>query len=107
MRFFRPQGVAVVLAVALSLGFCFVSTQQTAFAQETTGGMQGTVKDPSGAVVPGAKITVTSPALIGSKVLITDSSGYYHFANLPAGTYSVTVTAKVFETSKLDGLTIE
>src|SRR5262249_28843337 len=35
------------------------------FAQETTGGLQGTIKDPTGAVVPGASIEVASPALIG------------------------------------------
>src|SRR5690349_7150654 len=37
------------------------------FAQETTGGLQGTIKDPSGAVVPGATIDVAGPALIGKK----------------------------------------
>src|SRR5215469_13466694 len=73
-------------------------------AQETTGGLQGTVKDPSGAVVPNAHVAVTGAALVGSKELDTDGSGYYRFTNLPPGTYTLTVTAKGFETVKRDVL---
>jgi len=58
-----------------------------ALGQETTGGVQGTVKDPSGAVVPKASVELTGSALVGSKKLETDSRGYYRFANLPPGTY--------------------
>ena len=39
------------------------------FAQETTGGLQGTVKDPSGAVVANATVELTSPAMGGKKKL--------------------------------------
>src|SRR5579864_6889068 len=77
------------------------------FAQETTGALQGTVKDPSGAVVPNAQVVVTSSTLIGNKTATTDSGGYYRFANLPPGSYVVTVTAKGFRTTKRAGLTIE
>src|SRR5215470_6964435 len=76
----------------------------SAYAQETTGGLQGTVKDPSGAVVPNAHVEVTGAALVGSKELDTDGSGYYRFTNLPPGTYTLTVTAKGFETVKRDVL---
>jgi hypothetical protein len=76
-------------------------------AQETTGGLQGTIKDPSGAVVSSATVELTGSALIGSKKLDTDNSGYYRFANLPPGTYSVTVKAQGFSGLKRDGITIE
>jgi hypothetical protein len=69
-------------------------------AQETTGGLQGTIKDPSGAVVPHAEVVVTSTSLVGSKELETDSSGYYRFANLPPGTYTISVTVKGFASVK-------
>ena len=69
-------------------------------AQETTGGLQGTVKDPSGAVVPKAKVTVKSDTLVGEKEINTDASGYYRFANLPPGNYTISVTASGFETAK-------
>src|SRR5271157_682497 len=70
------------------------------WARETTGGLQGTVKDPSGAVVPGAKVVVTGTALVGSKELETDGSGYYRFANLPPGKYTIMVTMAGFSTVK-------
>jgi hypothetical protein len=78
-----------------------------AYAQETTGALQGTVKDPSGAVIPRAQITVSTNTMVGTKVVETDASGYYHFSNLPPGTYTIVVTAKGFETFKRSGLILE
>src|ERR1700757_1128192 len=77
------------------------------FAQETTGGLQGTVKEASGAVVGGAHVVVKGSALAGDKALDTDSSGYYRFANLPPGTYSIEVSAKGFKTVKREGVALE
>jgi hypothetical protein len=71
-------------------------------AQETTAGLQGTVRDPSGAVVPGATVAVTADRLVGSKSVDTDNSGYYRFANLPPDNYHISVTAKGFSTAKRD-----
>src|SRR5712692_707838 len=79
----------------------------SSFAQETTAGLRGTVKDPSGAVVPKAHVVVTGTSLVGEKAQDTDGSGYYHFANLPPGTYTITVTAKGFSTYKNAGLVLE
>src|ERR1700737_4729011 len=75
----------------------FVSS---AVAQETTGGLQGTIKDPSGAVVPHAQVVTQGTSLVGTKTAETDSNGYYRFANLPPGGYTLTVTAKGFRTAK-------
>src|SRR5258707_15125493 len=72
------------------------------FAQETTGGLQGTVKDPGGAVVVKALVSVIGSSLVGSKAIETDGSGYYRFANLPPGSYTITVAAKGFATAKRD-----
>jgi flagellar hook assembly protein FlgD len=69
-------------------------------AQETTGGLVGTVKDQSGAVIPGAQVVVKAPSLVGEKQIETDGSGNFRFANLPPGQYNITVTAKNFRTAK-------
>jgi hypothetical protein len=95
--FFRIFTLVFVLAL-LAVG---------AFAQETTGGLQGVVKDPSGAVVSGAAVELTGTSLVGKKEATTDGSGYYRFANLPPGTYMMTITAKGFSTEKREGLIIE
>jgi outer membrane receptor protein involved in Fe transport len=77
------------------------------FAQETTGGLQGTVKDSTGAVIPGAKVTLTAPGLVGTKETTSDGNGYYRFANLPPATYTVIARKENFATLKREGVTIE
>jgi hypothetical protein len=76
-------------------------------AQETTGAMLGTVKDSTGAVIPGAKVTVSTPTLVGTKTFTSDRSGGYHFENLPPGAYTITVEAQGFSTLKQQNVVIE
>jgi hypothetical protein len=83
----------------LCIALVLVSSVRVA-AQETTGGLQGTVKDPSGGVIAGARVVVTANSLVGSKSVDTDASGYYRFANLPPDNYTVSVTANGFSTAK-------
>jgi len=83
-----------------------VDDDASSVAQETTAGIQGYVKDQSGAVIAGATVEVSSPALIGEKKLQTDQSGYYRFANLPIGTYTLLATAPGFRTFKLENITL-
>jgi uncharacterized protein YidB (DUF937 family) len=98
---YRPTVRLVLQAVAFSLcSLALFLYQSSAFAQETTAGIQGTVKDAQGGLVPGATVEVTSPALVGSEKVTTDAAGYYHFATLPPGTYTLTVNAKGFRTVK-------
>ncbi len=105
MRFHRlNRFVRTVVMTLLLAGFALVANVA---AQETTGGLQGTVKDPQGAVVSGAQVVVTGTSLVGEKSLTTDGSGYYRFANLPPGLYAVKVTAPGFSELKRDGVSIE
>ncbi len=90
-------GVAPIVLAAVTL---------SAHAQETTGSIEGTIKDPSGALVADADVSVTSPAQIGEKHLRTDHSGFYRFTNLLVGVYSVKVEAPGFGVTKRDGLRI-
>src|ERR1700758_3128014 len=102
---FRLHGTAHIVSVLVALALTFPILQRT-YSQETTGGLQGAVKDPSGAVVPKAKVVLTSTSMVGSKELVTDSSGFYRFANLPPGTYTLTVTAQGFKTEKREGINV-
>jgi hypothetical protein len=60
------------------------------WAQETTAAIQGTVTDPSGAVVVGATVTATGEKLIAPASATTDSHGVYRLNALPSGTYTLT-----------------
>src|SRR5689334_23072132 len=86
---------------------CMLCLSLAAYAQETTAGVQGTVKDPQGAVVPNATVTVQGPALIGQKTATTDSAGNYHIEQLPPGVYTMTVNAAGFSTVTQRDLRLE
>lgn len=74
-----------------------------AFGQETTGDIEGTITDPSGATVPGVTVTVGSrgttegarpDATVGfNRTVTADDSGFFRILQVPPGFYSVTVTA--------------
>jgi len=95
---FKTSGWFLALIAAL------LAFPLAVIGQETTGGLQGTVKDASGAVVGSAHVVVRGTTLVGDKTQDTDSAGYYRFANLPPGVYSIEVSAKGFKTVKRAGL---
>jgi len=61
------------------------------FAQQTTGELQGTVKDPSGAVIPNATVTISGINVGFNQTIQTDQEGFFRARQLPPGTYRVTV----------------
>ncbi len=80
-------------ALVLALLFCTVRIH----AQEATGKITGTVTDPTGGVVPNAKVTVTATATSVSRDTVTDPSGNYRIMDLPIGLYRVTAEAPGFK----------
>ena len=60
---------------------CLAALCLSAYAQEARGSIQGRVTDPTGAIVPGATVTVTNTATNTSRRLTTNDTGYYE-ANL-------------------------
>src|SRR6202171_4447037 len=62
-----------------------------------TGGLQGTVKDPSGAFVAGARVTIRNEETASSQTAVTDASGTYHLYNVPAGNSALFVDAPGFQ----------
>ncbi len=91
-------GLRVVTAGMLSLGAAALLTTGTAAAwgQADQGGISGSVHDPSGAGVPGAKVTVSNPATGFVITVTTDSSGNYTVTPLKLGGYTVKVQAQGF-----------
>ncbi|HVH88461.1 MAG TPA: carboxypeptidase regulatory-like domain-containing protein [Terriglobales bacterium] len=94
-KFLRFSGLMVVL---LGTSGLFGQTLAT---------VQGQVTDPSGAVVPGATITVTNTATSVSQTTKTDSSGNYRVPALPIGTYDVDVQASGLERQRAQSLILE
>lgn len=62
-----------------------------------TATIQGTITDPTGAVIPGAHVTVTSLATGATRTQSTDKDGFYSISPLDAGTYNVTANATGFK----------
>jgi Carboxypeptidase regulatory-like domain len=76
------------------------------FAQLDTGGITGTITDPSGAVVPGAKVTLTNTGTSVAQTTQSTSTGTYSFSGVRPGTYNLRVEAQGFETFVDNGLQI-
>jgi hypothetical protein len=76
---------------------CFIfSTAGLAFGQTASTSLRGVIKDPSGALVPGARIALTDSA-IGTKVAATSNdAGYYVFPQISPARYTITVSANGF-----------
>ncbi|MGH9560891.1 MAG: carboxypeptidase-like regulatory domain-containing protein, partial [Terracidiphilus sp.] len=90
----RIRFLALLFALALCvsmLGVRSVSAQATGNAQ-----LNGTVTDPSGATVAGAKIEVRNTATNATSTATTNQSGFYAVPNLPPGAYELTATASGF-----------
>jgi hypothetical protein len=73
-------------------------TGRVAPAQAVTGTLLGTVQDSSGAVIPGANVTLTNEGTGVTNQTMSGAQGYYTFPNLAPAQYSVTVEARGFKT---------
>src|SRR5215216_8179127 len=69
----------------------------TVFAQARIGTVQGVVKDPGGALIPNATITVTQPVTGYRQTTQTDAQGSFKLVNVPFNTYKVRAEASGFQ----------
>ena len=83
-RWIQRLGLGLALAAALA--------QPSAAQGVQTGQLVGSVKTSDGQKLPGATVTVASPALQGTRDQVTDENGDYSFKGLPNGAYTVTVS---------------
>ncbi|HEY6448068.1 MAG TPA: carboxypeptidase-like regulatory domain-containing protein [Acidobacteriaceae bacterium] len=96
---------ALGCAFLFVLGALVVPVSQSG-AQTVYGSMAGTVTDPSGAVVPGAKVQAKSNQSGTTFDTQSTSAGSYRFPELPIGTYDVTVSAAGFQPKTLTGVIV-
>jgi hypothetical protein len=78
------------LTSILSIVLCLSAI---ALGQRTTGDVEGTVKDPKGAVVPGVSVTLTGVSVGFNRTVQSDDNGGFRFPQVPAGSYKVTSAA--------------
>jgi len=81
------------LTYSLSIVIVLIGLSVAALGQRTTGAIEGTVKDPKGAVVPGANITVSGLNVGFSRTIQANDEGYFRMIDVPAGNYNVAVAA--------------
>ncbi|MGA9670892.1 MAG: carboxypeptidase-like regulatory domain-containing protein, partial [Terracidiphilus sp.] len=77
-----------------------------AFSQGGRGSISGLITDPSGAIIPGAKVTTKDHATGISTSTVSTAAGLYSFVSLNPGNYEVSVSLKGFETVTQDNITV-
>ena len=93
----RGVSLGVVIAALMVLWVRFVSAQGAA----GTGTLQGTVKDPTGAVMQSVAVKVTNAVSGFARTTTTDAAGKFVLTNLPANAYHLSVEAQGFEFKRL------
>src|SRR5690349_216544 len=86
--------------------FAILAISHCALHAGTTGSIFGTVTDPSGSVLPGAKLTLTNTAQGVQNKATSDSKGAYTFPSLPVGQYRLQVEAPGFRSQDRTGLRV-
>jgi outer membrane receptor protein involved in Fe transport len=84
----------------------FFGLTASSFAQTDTATLTGTVADSTGAVIPGASVTVRQTATNFSRTITSGSDGHFRVEFLPVGPYAVKVTAPGFQTLERSGITL-
>ncbi len=84
-----------------------VLSSSVVWGQSTTSSLTGTIADSTGALVPGASVTVTSKATNIAYHASVDAQGSYRVSQLPPGSYSVQITASGFQTYNIQEITLQ
>jgi hypothetical protein len=88
--------VRSVFHVALAI-FCALAFHRAGYAQSTFGAVLGSVKDPSGSLIPGAKVDLLNTGTNAVHSTLTKSDGVYEFVNVEVGNYTLKVEAAGFQ----------
>jgi hypothetical protein len=86
------------------LGFFLMAPGTKSFAQDTNASLSGTITDPTGAAIPGAKLTLTNKASGFQNSFESDAVGQYNFRNLTPGIYDLAIAATNFNSENRTGI---
>ena len=103
---FRAISRGLLPLQAIVLGLALFAAAIPSKAQVLYGSVVGTVTDSTGAVIPGASVTLTNQGTSQSLSASTDGSGSYTFSNVLAGTYDLNVQAEGFGTVTEEGIVV-
>ena len=84
---------------------CMVALSPAMIAQYN-GGLQGTITDPDGAVIPDATVTLTNKETNGVLTTTSRSGGEYNFNGLPPSSYNLTISRTGFKQKEIDNIKI-
>ena len=94
MRFIRLQNAALALGLMAGAGVAVVTSAPAAYAQTAvTGAISGVVADSTGAIVPGATVTIIDAGTNAKLTLVANAEGRYTAPDLTPGTYRISATA--------------
>src|SRR5918992_789212 len=96
----------MAVRIVLTLVFAFLVSYSTASAQVDTGTIQGTVRDASGGVVPGAAVTLVNVDMGVSFQTKTNDVGNYQFPSIRIGNYTVVAEAPGFAPVTREGISL-
>src|SRR5437899_3630470 len=106
--FFKEEGEMNRIGVCVLAGFlALILTSGAAWAQATTAQISGTVKDQSGAVLPGVEITATQTATGVTRTTVSNETGNYVLSNLPSGPYKLEAVLPGFRSFVQTGIVLE
>jgi hypothetical protein len=77
------------------------------FGQQTLGGLTGVVTDNQGGILSGTVVTAVGDQTGLKRIQTSGSNGFYDFANLPIGTYTLTFTKEGFQTQKMQSIPVQ
>src|SRR5271165_4082284 len=103
----RLKRTGLVALMAVSALFAPSAFAPQAEAQQTLGGITGTVTDKTGGVLPETVVTIIADQTKLTRTQKTNANGTYDFVNLPIGTYTLTFTHEGFQSQKVPSITVQ
>jgi hypothetical protein len=94
----------LLLTLCLGLPLCVAPWAQ---AQQTLGGITGTVMESTGSVLPGTVVNIVGDETKLTRTQTSSTTGSYDFVNLPIGSYTLTFTHEGFQTQKVPSIVVQ